>query len=219
MLPTEDLPFKIYIAKTEYEYLQAASVRAAAYARHDYFESYQPILREISEEDLKGTVLYAVSKETGKPVGTLRLGFHSQNCTWLPEVFKGAIHPDESYVYCDRFGVDPSISRFLTLALMKAFWFLAAEQNADYMLGAALKPLARRYSLVGLEVLDVPTFKIPYLHTDDYYAMGGRTSEVLQRGSPSLRPFFADVDHPDLGIPRPAALCQHTGHAPEYSFA
>lgn len=209
----------VRIAKTEEEYLQAARVRAAAYARHDYFESYQPTLLEISEEDLRGTVLYAVSKETREAVGTLRLGFHNQGCSWLPDVFKGVVRPDESYVYCDRFGVDPSISRFLTLALMKAFWFLAVEQNADYMLGAALKPLARRYALVGLEVLDAPTFKIPYLHTDDYYAMGSRTSEVCDRSSPSLRPFFTDVDHPDLGIPRPASLSRPLVDASRYSFA
>lgn len=205
-LRQEPLPFSIGVAASPLEVRQAVAVRAEAYARHDYFSDYNQVLQSISDDDLRGVLLVAKSKESRDVVGTMRLGFNELACSWLPSGLDVTELQGDSFVYCDRFGAHPDSTNALTIAFMKAVWFMCVESGVRWIVGAGLKPLAKKYALMGLEPMRCGPFKIPYLHTDDYFPVAGKVEGILNRVRPVFQPFFRDIDHPDIWIPRPKSL-------------
>ena len=212
----EQLPFVVRKAISGRDFEAASRVRSEAYGRHDYLPSVSDNLRRIDEADLRGTVLVAERKSDGEILGTIRVISSLRGATPLPTQAPRVEFDGDAFTYVDRFAVrQGNLADVVALALIKAQWFQAYHEGAEWIIAAALPALARRYRMVGLRSLEgAPKgrFMIPHLHTKPYEAVGERLCAMpanLRRTSPFMVPFFLDTEHPDVLIPMPELLKQH----------
>lgn len=207
----EALPFQVRVAASAEDHSAVCAVRAAAYARHSYTPEVQARLRELDDVDRNSVLLMAENKQTGSVLGTIRLQSTAPvtvfPCEHLAEVGQ------DSFLYVDRFAVAQCCaSDVVALALIKAQWYWAHNQGLLWILGAALAPLARRYSMVGLRRLRGTDlgFHVTGIHPGQYFSMGERLVDMptnMLQVAPFLAPFFS-AQHPDILLEHPPGIDQ-----------
>lgn len=179
-------------------------LRASAYARHDYTSHLIGRLEQIDDADLSAVHLIAECKLTGEVRGVLRarssLECEIQHAPGLNLQEMGG----ESYTYFDRFAVETGPSaQIIALSLMKAGWILARDNGTEWILAAALRPLARRYARVGLRPLKGAEdgYYMPDMHCEKYYGLGERVADISmawQRFEPVFAQFTSAPHHRDI---------------------
>lgn len=213
---SESLPFVVRLAQSEAERAEAAALRMQAYSRHEYAAGSAQHVGCVSDEDRRALLLIAREKQSGQLIGTLRVSSSRRGPTPVPAQMPRGGSANATFTYLDRFAIlaHPHAD-ILVLALVKAQWFLAYHESVDWIIAAALAPLARRYRRLGMGSLGADNdgrFHIPELHHEPYYACGGELTTMPARvihGAPALVPFFTNKEHPDICVPRPTAMDEH----------
>ncbi len=146
-----ELPFRLVLARNPEQLAQAIAVRRAAYAVHmpEFEKHFQA--PEAEDYEAGSRVLLALSKDTDKAIGTLRIGTNLHGPTEferhldLPSQFVG-----QPCAYLSRLGVlRGRHSNEVKLALFKAMHRYCLAAQIRYLLIAGVPPRDRWYERLG----------------------------------------------------------------------
>lgn len=212
----EELPFTVRIAQNESDRERAAALRAQAYGRHGYAPGTTEHVGHVDDADRRALLLLAQDKCSGNALGTLRVSSSLRGTTPIPDEMPRGASIGATFTYLDRFAVaSDAHTDIVMLALVKAQWFIAYHEGVQWILAAALPPLARRYRRLGMAALvenEGGQFRIPALSSAPYEAVGGRLPDMparVIRTTPAVVPFFVNKEHPDIAVGRPALMDFH----------
>lgn len=212
----EELPFTVRVAQSETDRKAAAALRAQAYGRHAYAPGATEHVGHVDDADRRALLLLVQDKGSGDALGTLRVSSSLRGPAPVPEGMPRGASAGATFTYLDRFAVASNVQAdIVMLALVKAQWFLAYHEGVQWILAAALPPLARRYRRLGMAALvdnERGQFQIPALTSTPYEAVGGRLTDMparVIRTTPAVVPFFVNKEHPDIAVARPALMDAH----------
>jgi hypothetical protein len=203
----ERLPFTVKIVRSEEELRKAVYIRHAAYGRHlpalaELLKAPEPYDRE------QGTiVLLAESKLDGSPIGTMRIQTNLygelgiEESVKLPEWLQ-----HRSLAEVTRLGVsDGRIGRVVKTALFKALYFYCLEEEIDWMVVTARKPLDRGYEALLFQDVYPGGELIPMHHVGNipHRVMAFEVGQAYARWTEVDHPlldFMCGTRHPDIDL-------------------
>lgn len=212
----ERLPFTIRQVTSAEDLVKAVHLRHLAYARH--LPLFAEALRspETDDTDDAAIVLLAESKLDGSPLGTVRIQtnlvnpLNMEQSIDLPNWLQG-----KSMAEVRRLAVAPGTpGRLVKMVLLKAVYQYCAQNQLDWIMVAARRPLDRTYEQLTLkDILDGKTFiPLPRANNVPHRVLGLETvtfhARLTQTQHPLLN-FFFYTQHLDIDascmVPRSAA--------------
>lgn len=201
----EWLPFTVRQVRSKGDLQKAINLRHMAYARH--LPLFAEALKVPESDDLeKGVVvLIAESKLDGSTLGTVRIQtnlfnpLNMEQSIELPPRFHG-----KTIAEVRRLAVAPgNPGRLVKMVLLKACYQYCAQNELDWILVAARRPLDRTYEQLTLaDVLDGRTFiPLPRENNVSHRVLGLETVTFLDRLMAAKHPllnFFFHTEHPDI---------------------
>lgn len=204
-LKVEWLPFTLRQVGSTDDLHKAVDLRHRAYARH--LPQFADALRTPETDDTEEgvVVLLAESKVDGSTLGTVRIQTNLVNplnmeaSIDLPSWLNG-----KSIAEVRRLAVASGTSgRLVKMVLLKAVYQYCAQNNLDWILVAARRPLDMTYEKLTLEdVLDGKTFiPLPRENNVPHRVLGLETQAFHERLVSAKHPllnFFFYTQHPDI---------------------
>jgi hypothetical protein len=201
----ERLPFTLRQVSDANDLHRAVDLRHRAYARH--LPGFADALRVPETDDTEEgvLVLIAESKVDGSILGTVRIQtnlinpLNMEQSIDLPEWLNG-----KSIAEVRRLAVAPGTAgRLVKMVLLKAVYQYCAQNNLEWILVAARRPLDMTYEKLTLEdVLDGRTFiPIPRENNVPHRVLGLETQAFHDRLVAAKHPllnFFFYTQHPDI---------------------
>jgi hypothetical protein len=201
----ERLPFTLRQVSDANDLRRAVDLRHRAYARH--LPGFADALRVPETDDTEEgvVVLIAESKLDGSTLGTVRIQTNLVNplnmeaSIDLPAWLNG-----KSIAEVRRLAVAPGTSgRLVKMVLLKAVYQYCAQNNLEWILVAARRPLDMTYEKLTLEdILDGRTFiPLPREKNVPHRVLGLETQAFHERLVAAKHPllnFFFYTRHPDI---------------------
>lgn len=205
VMTEERLPFTLRQVDTTIDLHKAVDLRHRAYARHlpEFAQALKVPESDDTEEGV--VVLLAESKVDGSTLGTVRIQTNRTNrlnmeqSIDLPDWLN-----DKSIAEVRRLAVAPGTAgRLVKMVLLKAVYQYCAQNQLEWILVAARRPLDKTYENLTLEdILDGRTF-IPLPREDNvpHRVLGVETQAIHDRLVLAKHPllnFFCYTRHPDI---------------------
>ncbi len=202
------LRFTLGVARTEADLSAACHVRSASYGHH------VPGLRDpLAEPDpldfLPDTsVFVAYDKDSGKPVGTVRLATNAraplqiERSTALPEPLSDCMLAEVTRLAVLPGHDDPRVK----LALMKATYLCSMARQVRWMvIGARCEALIRQYRRLGFTDLMPGGEMVPLAHAGDlpHRVLGFDVGAAERNWHAARHPFYefmVRTYHPDIQV-------------------
>lgn len=221
---TQALPFRIRVASSETDLLQAVALRTQAYGRH--VPGMDAVLKAPEPDDYRddAVLLLAESKSDGQILGSMRLltnarhPLHLEQEIRLPARFQGR-KLLEAWRLTVRHGGE---ARMVSAALYKSLYEVSFHSGIDDVLVVARHPVDRIYksmqfkeALGGQKLALSNTLNLPH----GLYYLPVREADTLWRTARCpLYPFMALTRHPDIDIDH-AAISRRFHEAPRMKDA
>lgn len=206
-MPTERLPFRVRLAKTDEQMERVAQIRYSAYARH-VPEFAEKLKAPEANDFAPGTlVLLAESKLDGTPLGTMRIQtnmfepLRMEQSITLPEWLQG-----QTLLEATRLGVsEGGIGRVVKAALLKACFTYCKRAGVDWMVITARKPLDRQYeALMFVDVFASGEYiPMPHVGNIPHRVMTIDVHKAESRWADARHPlyqFMCRTQHPDIDV-------------------
>ena len=204
---SESLDFRIQIARKGESFERAVSVRAEAFGRHNH-----PMVRAgftVEAADTSGStiLLCAESKNTGEPVGAMRLSDNTNNelAMWdelkIPDEYKGypALLVSRLTVHAGHSG------HSARNALCKAMYLYAVAKQMRFIFVLVMPPRDRLYKPMGFKPVyeGDPLFKLDSnssVDTKVLYAEVSRLESIWRERGHPLYQYVFETYHADIEL-------------------
>lgn len=206
----ERLPFTVSVVETDQALSDAFRVAQSAYQRHVPDLAHVGEAPPLQEVEPGYVVLIAKSKFDGSPIGTMKIQVNQWGRLKLEQSLKLPGWLDGcSQAGANRLGVASGpAGRMVKAALFKAFYLYCVEENIDWMVIAARRPLDKQYSALLFQDVFGPNEFIPLAHAANipHRIMAFDVASAEERWHAARHPlhdFIFATRHPDI------ALAQH----------
>ena len=200
------LPFTIRKAASAGDLRLAAQVRQAGYARHAPGFAATLAAPEPQDTAADTVVLLALSKHDGRAVGTMRIQVNQpQQMTIAQQVKLPEWLDGQRLASASRLAVEQGMfSDTLRIALFKAFFLHAQQEQAAWSVVAARRAMARMYQgLLFRDILDGATFQLSPALDVPHQILALETASARRRWKLARHPLFSfmfETVHPDIDI-------------------
>jgi hypothetical protein len=201
----ESLPFSVRVVRDLQDLKMAVEIRHSAYARHmpEFAQTLQT--PEAADSEPGVSILLALSKHDGSPVGTMRI----QTNTHQPLALEKSVHLPAHLSTCrlaeaTRLGVTRDrVGRLVKIALFKCFYEYCVDNDIDWMVVAGRHPIDRQYEAMHFQDVCPDLRFIPMLHANGvpHRVMALKVASVessWRRENHPLCDFMFDTFHADL---------------------
>lgn len=203
---TEQLSFRVRVARTEADMQAACRVRASSYGRRAPELGSALALPDNIDHAAGVCVMVATDKRSGAPIGTIRVQ-HSHFGALLIESSAQLPAPVGSHSRAEftRFAIEPGSDPLVRSALFKAaFMFSRASQVRHIVIGARSRALIRIYESLGFSRLNDGAM-VPLLHAGNipHMLLANDMSDIENRWRAAGHQwlgFMVDTFHPDIDL-------------------
>jgi hypothetical protein len=215
----EHLPFTVRIVDNAEDLGKAVNVRHSAYARHVPEVAARLTAPETFDQNAGSVVLLAESKLDGSPLGTMRI--HTNRFAALP--LEGSVDLphwlQRSRSEANRLAiVEGRVGRVVKLLLFKAYYQYCLENQIDWMVIVARKPLDRQYeALLFTDVLEGAFVPMKHVGNIPHRVLAFDVQAAYAQWEAARHPLFHFMTrtyHPDIQVGPAPGL----GHPAELTF-
>lgn len=201
------LPFTVDVVRSDLDMADAFQLAQNAYGRHVPEMVYDSAIPGLADLEPGYVVLIARSKFDGTAVGTMKIQVNTherlnlERSVTLPDWLEGC-----SQAGANRLGVSAGAAgRMVKLALFKAYFLYCVENEIDWMVIAARKPLDRTYQDLQFKDVFGPGEFVPLAHAANipHRVMAFEVATAEQRWRAAHHPlydFIFATRHPDIAV-------------------